>query len=110
MTLMKAWRRLRTTHPWWIENEDEGVLVDLNSGRVIGRYLHDGYGKWEIDVCLPYWRAWRLIRTQPAAFVMLANFPRCWISLFRARSVESAQTAIERFAGKVIIEWVDQEA
>ena len=96
--------RWRSSHPLWYGDEDSAVLINLKSGRAVGRYHHDGHGKWEVDVCLPYWRALRLILTQPAWFAAAAAFPFCWVSILRSKSQEGAQASVENFAGLFLVE------
>ena len=86
--------------PRWFGNEDAGFLHDMHKGRVLGVYMHDGYGKWDLWICLPYWRAWNVVRRQPAGFTSLAAFPYCWVWLFRAKSHAAAVSAIEALAGE----------
>jgi len=100
MKIPNPFREFWSHEPIWFGDEESAALIDLRSGREIGHYMHDGYGKWHLWVCLPYWRAWSIARNQPAGFTALAAFPRCWIWLFRAKSQEAAVRAIEHFAGR----------
>lgn len=109
MSIIKAWRRTKTKSAQWFGDEDEGGLIELGSGRVLGHYWHDGYGKWDIRVCLTYGRAWRTIRRQPAGWAGFAAFPYGWVWLFRAKSFEDALSEIAELAGLVIIERDDPD-
>ena len=104
MSIHLWWARIRSSHPVWYGDEDSAVLVNLRTGRVFGRWHHDGYGSWDVDVCLPYWRASSVIRSSPAWFAAFAGFPFCWVSLFRAKNQEGAEDAIYEFVGPVLIQ------
>jgi len=98
MNLINRIGRWAKPIPWWFGDEDEAVCVDLRWGRVIGHYQHDGYGKWDVSVCLSYWRAWWAIRTQSAGFHSMAAFPRCWVWFFRSKSRAGAEAAVNEYA------------
>jgi hypothetical protein len=87
--------------PEWFGDEDNAALIDVRSGRVYGHYWHDGYGKWHPVVCLSHWRAWRVIRTQPAFFWGFASLTRCWVQMVRSKSRDGAEAAIEEFVPPV---------
>ena len=101
MTRYRGWLAGREDHSNWFGDEDQAVLVDAKSGRVVGQYMHDGFGKWDIMVCLSYLKAWRVLRREASGFAGLAPFPRCWLWLFRMKSHEGAVGVIEQFARPV---------
>lgn len=84
----------------WSGDEDTASLLDINGGKVLAHFSHDGHGKWESWVCLPLWKAWQTSRSDVGIGVWrLASFPRFWVFLRTMRSAEGAVAQVEHALG-----------
>jgi hypothetical protein len=82
----------------WYGDDEGAVLVDHKTGRVAGLFWHDGSGKWELQVCVSFWRAWQVTRRYPASFWTFADFFRCWMMIVRTTSAVGAAEVIQDVA------------
>lgn len=82
----------------WYGDDEGAVLVDHKSGRVAGLFWHDGYGKWELQVCVSLWKARAVARRYPAFFWTFAGFFRCWMMIASTTSAAGAAEAIQEIA------------
>jgi hypothetical protein len=108
------WGRFRRAHiritPYatWFGDEEGAALISARTGRTLGYFSHDGYGKYEIILCVSYWRAVRLIWAGHASLIGPAGLVWCSLSVFRAKSPESAAHVIEELTGAVLWQpWLD---
>ena len=83
--------------PAWFGDEDEAVLIDIERGRLLGWYSHDGYGKWDHWLYVAYWRAWKVLRNDAAWIVSWSPFPLCTVGVFRSKSLEDARGTVEQW-------------
>ena len=72
----------------WIEDPfaQQAVLVDRDTGRVLGITSHDGYGKLECEVFVSPWHAFQLARRNDGFLVSLRPFPRVIVELVRLKT------------------------
>lgn len=85
----------------WIAREDESVLIDLTSGRVLAHICEDQRGKYSPMLFLAPLRAWRLWREHHSIVLgasLASTFPRAVLVLsnVKADSLNGAQDAIDR--------------
>ena len=99
-TLRAAIRNSRFDHFEWYGDEDRAALINVNSGEVVGLYRHDGHGKWDMFLCVPYWKAWTILRSQIAGLNGFARMPKCWLWVFRTKSHAGAIACIEQLTGR----------
>jgi hypothetical protein len=71
---------------FWVGDDEEATLVNLDSGRMHAYVRHDGCGKYYPTVIVSPWRALYLIRLERAVLVSLLSFPRCTIEMFRLKT------------------------
>lgn len=85
--------------PQWFGDEDGAALVDLGTGRLLGEFSHDGYGKYDIWLYASPLRAWWILRHAPGGMASWSPFPRCCIWLVRLKDPDEAAAEIEFFSG-----------